>query len=146
MSAQLAHPLRAGVLGLLPLALLAATTAAQQEDPDACTAELSPGTIRVESPGIRVTARLNRDVGEITAVDGSGDSGVRLATPAELELMARTSGRDPGRLEPIARSNDGTTVTLWLNTEDAEPGRYTITLEGETGACSSDITIDGLQA
>lgn len=143
MNTQLVPAARAGILGFVPLAILASSASAQEED-GACKAELSPGSIRVESPAIRVTARLSRDIGEITALDGPDESGVRLSSTAELELMAKTTDADPE--DPVALSADGHTATLWLNTEDAEPGRYTITLEGETGACTSDITVDGLEA
>lgn len=143
MDTQLTPSARAGILGFVPLAILASSASAQEED-SACTAELSPASIRVESPAIRVTARLSLDIGEITAVDGPDESGVRLSSAAELDLMARAADADPE--EPVELSGDGHTATLWLNTEDAAPGRYTITLEGETGVCTSDITIDGLEA
>lgn len=146
MNRYLVRSLRAGLFGVVPLALLASTASAQEEEGDPCTADLSPASIRVESPAMRVTARLSRNVGEITAVDGPGASGVRLSTSAELELMAKAAQEDEDPEQPIALSADGHTATLWLNTEDAEPGRYTITLEGETGTCTSEITIDGLRA
>jgi len=144
MNRYLVRSLRAGLFGVMPLAFLASTASAQEEEGGACTADLSPASIRIESPAIRVTARLSRNVGQITAVEGPGASGVRLSTSAELELMAKAAQEDPE--EPIALSADGHTATLWLNTEDAEPGSYTITLEGETGTCTSEITIDGLRA
>lgn len=144
MNGYLLRSLRAGLLGVAPLALLVSTASAQEEEAGACTADLTPASIRVESPAVRVTARLSENIGEITAVDGPGESGVRLSTTAELELMARAAEEEPE--EPIALSADGHTATLWLNTEDAEPGRHTITLEGETGTCTSDIAIDGLEA
>lgn len=146
MNTQLTPLARAAIFGFVPLAILVSGASAQEED-GTCTAELSPASIRVESPAIRVTARLSADIGEITAVDGPDESGVRLSSTAELELMARTADTDDTDTEePVALSGDRQTATLWLNTEDATPGRYTIALEGETGVCTSDITIDGLEA
>lgn len=140
MESPTGRSLRAAVLGALSLAPLAGS-ARGQGDAGACTAELSPAAIRVESPGVRVTARLSRDIGGLTAVDDAG--GVRLSTAAELELIAKTSDR--AAEEPIALSDDGRTAILWLNTEDAEPGTRTLTLEGEGEACTSELTVEGLE-
>lgn len=135
----------AALLAVLPLAV--ATSAAAQDTQEAevqqCTAELSPATIAVASVQ-HFTAQLTEDIGEITGLQAPEDSGLLIATPEEVEMteMAAEEATEEAA-EAIDMAAEGFSATVWLSAKSATAGTYEIVLQGEVGACTAEITIEG---
>lgn len=131
-----------GLIALMvaaPLTLGAADLNAQaQETPAPCEAEVAPTPVFAGAPAQRVVVQLSQPIGTVDAFDS--EAALRLSTADELprsEMAAE--GEEP---QPVAMAASGRQVTLWVNTNDAEPGTYGFILQGQDGTCQGELNIE----
>ena len=132
------------LMALTPLAFTSTPASAQEEQPtpamQQCTAEVQPSQLHSGQKAERVSISLSSPVGnvaEFTTEDA--EAGVKVADPADLpktEMAAEETAQKP--IEMAAENNR---LTIWLNTEDAQPGTYPFTLKGDGGACTGSLVI-----
>lgn len=117
----------------LPLAVSAQEEEAQEA---ACVAEVNPVKVGqiAEVWGTFATA-----FGEVTAIQAPAESGLTLASSEDIERVEMAAEEDP---EKAALANLDTTSIFWLDTREATVGTYTVTLEGEGGSCTAEITVE----
>ncbi len=88
----------------------------------------------------RVSISLSSPVGNVTEfTTEDAEAGVKVADPADLpktEMAAEETAQKP--IEMAAENNR---LTIWLNTENAQPGTYPFTLKGDGGACTGSLEI-----
>jgi len=136
---------KAGFLTLLPFALLGLTsesaTAQQPEEQlTACNATATPQQVQAGETAAQVSVSLSQPVGQIDEFEAQGDAGLELAEASDLpRTEMAVEGEEP---EPITMAG-ANQVTLWLNTEEAQPGSYEFTLSGSEGDCRGTITVGG---
>lgn len=118
---ELLSPLPAAAAAL-SLALLVAVPAGAREADDECRATFDPARVAVQERPVTVNAGLSEPVDEVEDVavqDGSG-------------LVVRS-------VRP-AGGPDG--VTIVLDTSGAEPGEWTLTIEGPTTDCEGTLAVE----
>lgn len=136
-------PFFAALALILPAALLPQTANAQVEAPEApmtCTAEteavIAPGEVALSA-----TFVLSEDIGEITGV-ASPESGVVVANPADLPRVDMANPEEtPAPIEMSAEEEN--TVTVWLNSTNAQEGEHEFWLVSDGARCASTITVEG---
>lgn len=132
------------LMALAPLAFTSTPASAQEEQPTPamhqCTAEVLPSQLHSGQKAERVSISLSSPVGNVTEfTTEDAEAGVKVADAADLpktELAAEEAVQKP--IEMAAENNR---LTIWLNTEDAQPGTYAFTLKGESGACTGSLVI-----
>lgn len=132
------------LMALAPLAFTSTTVSAQEEQPtpamQQCTAEVLPSQVQSGQAAERVSISLSSAIGNVTELTTeNAEAGVKVADPADLpktEMAAEEAA--PAPIEMAAENNS---LTIWLNTEDAQPGTYPFTLTGESGSCTGSIEI-----
>lgn len=114
----------------------------EAEQPAECTAEASPSNLLPGHPAIKVLVALSAPVGSDVGFAVHRDSGLELTDPRDIPGTELSAGQGvPPSIQ--VSSEDGTEVTLWLNTENAEPGSHELTLESGERACAGHIRISG---
>lgn len=139
----------------LAVALVPATVSAQQDQPNPdqpdaraqqgqqtrgqCTMQTSPIEVAAGQAAADVTIQVEEQFGAITEAEPSMQSGLALAS---AEDIPRTDlAADEEEAEAIQMSAEGSSATLWLNTEDVEAGTYYLKLHGERGDCTAQVTV-----
>lgn len=123
----------------LALAIVPGALSAQEAQ---CTAEVNPAEIEAGQKAVQVTVALSAPAAASVELAAPAESGLSLAAPADIprsEMAAEEEAPQPIELA----AEGGNQVTLWLNTENAEPGTHEFTLEGGENACTGQITISG---
>lgn len=132
-----------GVMAIGLVALAPGTLAGQEApaQPEQCSADISPATVQAGETATELTAAFSEPLGAIAAIRPDRESGLAVAAPADLprEDMA-AEGEEP---RPVQMSSDGTSVSVWLNTETAQPGTHQIAFQGENGECLGEVTVEG---
>lgn len=133
-------------LALSVLLVPGALEAQEQETPepqsDECTAQVTPQPVEAGHAAVSVTARLSGDVGAVEGFEAPDESGLELADPSDIEKkeMAREEGE--GTPQPIQMTRgEQSQAKLWLNTKDAAPGSYEVTLQGPNGECTANVAV-----
>lgn len=127
----------------LAFALLPQTAEAQeQEGQMECAVEVSPQSILAGQPAVPVEGRLTQDIGDVESLE-AGESGLAIASPEDIGRteLARTEGEEPPQPVETSRTGDQIKATVWLNTEDVEPGTHGFVLVGENGTCAGEIEV-----
>jgi hypothetical protein len=133
---------------LAPLAIAASPLAAQEAQPSeampACSATVKPAQVRAGLKAERVAVTLSSAIGAVSEFSTEqAEAGVKLAEQADLP---RTEMANEAQAQkPIEMANEGNQVTIWLNTEAAEPGTYHFTLQGDSGKCEGSVEITKMQ-
>ena len=142
------------------LALLAVPSAVMGQEPEEeqqqeqveevqeqCTVEVTPSEFETGKTAVRITATFSSDIGVVQKLNAPEASGIALASPEDLAIvadMARSEteeGEEAEAPRPIVMVADGNQATIWLNTEEAEPGTHSVTLKGEKGDCTVDVIV-----
>jgi len=131
-----------------PLAIAASPLAAQQKEPTeampSCSATVKPAQVRAGQKAERVAITLSSAIGGVSAfTTEQPEAGVKLAEQTDLPRTEMAS--EAQAQKPIQMANEGNLVTVWLNTEKAEPGTYHFTLKGESGTCEGSVEIGKMQ-
>jgi len=131
-----------------PLAIAASPLAAQETQPSAdmqaCSATVKPEQVRAGQKAERVAITLSSAIGGVSAfTTEQPEAGVKLAEQADLPKAEMAS--EAQAQKPIEMANEGNVVTVWLNTEKAEPGSYHFTLKGDSGTCEGSVEIGKMQ-
>lgn len=138
----------------------------KMEKQETCTVELAPAAVQVGQPAVRLIATLGSDIGDVSDIRASEESGIVLAQPAaiprtetsreveveveadedevETETKVETETEVEGEApQPIVMvtGEEQPTATLWLSTENATPGTHVVVLKGESGKCKTEIEI-----
>lgn len=136
----------------------------KMEKQETCTVELAPAAVQVGQPAVRLIATLGSDIGDVSDIRASEESGIVLAQPAaiprtetsreveveveadedEVETETKTETEVEGEApQPIVMvtGEEQPTATLWLSTENATPGTHEVVLKGESGKCKTEIEI-----
>ena len=132
------------LMALTPLAFTSTPASAQQEQAtpamQQCTAQVLPSQVQSGQKAERVSISLSSPVGNVTELTTeNAEAGVKVADPTDLpktEMAAEGTAQKP--IEMAAENNR---LTIWLNTENAQPGTYPFTLKGESGSCTGTIEI-----
>lgn len=140
-------PFKHTMLSTAALALFAivpATLTAQEAEQQAqCTAEVSSGEIEAGQKAVQVTVALSAPVGSDVEFMAARESGVALANPADIP-RSEMAAEEEEAPQPIQLSAEGgSEATLWLNTENAQPGTYDVALRSGESACAGQLTISG---
>lgn len=126
------------LLVALPALLLPGAVSAQAQ----CEAELTPTEIPAGEAAFQVTADFSEQVGAITMVETAGGSGLAMASPEDIPRADLAAGDEAPR--PITMANEGNSATIWLNSQEAEAGTtYQITLQGDSGSCTAELSVAG---
>jgi hypothetical protein len=123
--------------------ILMPTTLVGQEIPELpqqqCTAELSPAAVPAGSDAVRIMATLSEDVGAVTGVEGTEESGIAMASPMDMpRTEMAVAGGQP---QPIQMGAGENAWALWLNTSGAEPGDHRIRIIADGGVCEAPLSI-----
>jgi hypothetical protein len=110
-----------------------------------CTAQIDPATIQAGQKAVQVKVKLSEKVGNIESIE-AGESGIALASMADLPKADMARADEDAAPKVIEMAADGTTATLWLNTEQAKTGAQHIGLKGEQGSCTAQVTIEAAEA
>ena len=133
----------------------AAEHAAKQQ---ACTAQVVPSTVEAGQKAVQVQVKLSEKVGAIAKV--AGDE-IQLASMADLpkaemsrsekaETAEKTESAEKGGKgekqesdspKVVEMAAEGTSATLWLDTQKAKAGKQHVTLQGENGTCTASLEI-----
>lgn len=145
--AQSALP-AAVVLALLavPSPATAQEQAQEAEAQEQCNVEIVPQEIEAGKAAVQVTATFSSDIGLVRELSAPEDSGIALASAEDLAMvqMARAEiaeGEEAEQPQPIAMVGGTNEATIWLSTQEAEPGTYRFTLKGATGDCAAEVIV-----
>lgn len=137
----------AAVLALLtvPSAVMAQEQAEEAEQQQ-CTVEIAPPEVATGKTAVQVTAAFSSDIGVVRELDAPEGSGIVLASSEDLALvqMARgeaEEGEEAEQPQPIVMAGGANQATIWLSTQDAQPGAHTVTLKGAKGDCTANIIV-----
>lgn len=134
--------------GLSALALVAALaivpadiTAQDQplDAPAACTAEVQPQQVAAGSNAVPVTVTVSEPIGPVTGVNAAEDSGIQLATAADLPRTEMAAGEE--QPQPIRMGEGENTWIVWLNLAEAQPGSHELTFTSTQGECTADLEV-----
>lgn len=131
--------IRTAIVGGL-FALTPALASAQEQELAVCTATVDVASIPAGAAATPVTFSLSESIGEVTGVE-AGESGVRIASPEDLERSEMATEEAPKVIEMSAESEG--VAQIWLNTLEAQPGTYELTLSSEAGSCTAVVTVEG---
>lgn len=136
---------KAGLLTLLPFALIGITSesaSAQTPEPEmtSCNATATPQQVQAGETAAQVSVSLSQPVGQIDEFEAQGDAGLKLAEASDLPRTEMAA--EPEEPQPIQMAG-ANQVSIWLNTEEAQPGSYEFTLRGSEGDCTGTITVGG---
>ncbi len=113
-----------------------------EAEQNACTAQVNPASIQAGQKAVQVQATLSQSVGAITSVD-AGESGLELAAASDLPKSEMSRSETDAEPQPIQMAAEGNSATLWFNTANAKPGQQHLTLKGEQGDCTAQVTVEG---
>jgi DsbC/DsbD-like thiol-disulfide interchange protein len=114
---------------------------AAQDQPIApeCTAQLDPASIEAGEKAVAVNVTVSEPVGPITGVRAPGESGIALASPADLpRTEMAVEGAQP---RPITMGEAENRWIVWLNVEEANPGTHALTFAGAEGTCTGSLNV-----
>lgn len=143
---------------LTPRAAHAQQAAEHAAKSKACTAQVVPASVEAGQKAVQVQVKLSDKVGTIAKV--AGDE-IQLASIADLPKaeMSRTEKAETAEKAESAEKSEkaekqendapkvvemaaeGTSATLWLDTQKAKAGKQHVTLEGENGTCTASLEV-----
>jgi len=131
-----------------PLAIAASPLAAQEAQPSemmpVCSATVKPAQVRAGQKAERIAVTLSSAIGVVSAFSAEQpEAGVKLAEQTDLPKAEMANEAEAQK--PIEMAKEDNQVTLWLNTETAEPGTYRFTLQGDSGKCEGSVEITKIQ-
>lgn len=145
----------AALVMALPLTVDAQEAAVPADEVEVCTATIAP--IHT-SEFVAVTAAFDAPFGQVVGIETPAESGLLLvdekltemAVEGELEgeikgeVEGEIEGEFEGEIKPTPLADENANVsTFWLNSADAAPGTYLVTLSNETGeSCTAEITVE----
>lgn len=145
MMSKLTSGLFAAALVLaLPLTANAQDVAVPTDEAETCSATIAP--IHA-SDHVAVTATFDAPFGNVVGIEAPAESGIVLAEEKQTEMADEAlKGEIEGEVEaepaPLADENANVS-TFWLDTSDATPGTYLITLNNELDeSCTAEITVE----
>lgn len=108
-----------------------ARTQHQQETP----------TVKPGQTAVALQVQLSGNLRQITDFSADQRSGLELASEDDLGRvdMARTE-EEGQKMQPISNEG-GQTATVWINTENAEPGTYQVSFRGQNAKCDTQIKV-----
>lgn len=117
-----------------------------QEALQECTVEFAPPEVETGKAAVQLTAAFSSDIGVVRELYAPEGSGIALAAPEDLAMvqMARgetEEGEEAAEPQPIVMVGGTNQATIWLNTQDAQPGTHQVTLKGATGDCTAELTV-----
>lgn len=132
------------------LVLTAGVANAQQESQpkpqsqQECTATLEQSTVPAGQKAVALNAAFSKDIGEVKDISAPEGSGIAKATPSkeQTKMAMEKQKADEGQQK---MADEAATHTLWLSTESAKPGTYALTVKGEKGLCTAQVTVGGEQ-
>ncbi|MFW6089341.1 MAG: hypothetical protein ACODAB_06280 [Gemmatimonadota bacterium] len=139
MMSKLTSGLFAAALVLaLPLTANAQEAAVPADEAETCTATIAP--IHA-SEHVAATATFDAPFGNVVAIEAPAESGIVLAEEKQTEMADEGVEREPA---PLAEEEENANVSkFWLDTSDATPGTYLVTLNNELDeSCSAEITVE----
>ena len=113
----------------------------QQEMERQCTAEVAPEAIQAGAPAVRLIAALSQTIGPVSGLEAPEASGISLASPEDLPRSEMANEGEESAPSPIELTGEQNRLTVWLNTEEANPGTHTVTFKGEAGTCQAQVTV-----
>lgn len=124
----------------LPLTANAQEAAAPADEAETCTATITP-IHAAES--VAVTAAFDAPFGNVVAIEAPPESGLVLIEDKPTEMAEEAvEGELEAEPAPLADENENVS-TFWLNSADAAPGTYLLTLNNEAGeSCTTEITVE----
>lgn len=131
----------AGMSALICALLIAAPGVDAQEPPaemQQCTATVSPVEIESGQDAVQATAVASGSLGQLLEVELPEGSGLEIAAPEDLPRQDMAAEESP---RPVALDEQGTNLTVWLNTSAAQPGEYEVIFHGAERACTGTVTI-----
>lgn len=133
--------IRTALVGGL-FALTPALASAQETEAEynLCTATVDVASIPAGEAATPVTFSLSESIGEVTGIE-AGESGLRTASPEDLGQSEMATEEAPKVIEMSAESEG--IAQIWLNTLEAQPGTFEVTLNSETGSCTAVVTVEG---
>lgn len=127
----------------LPLAANAQEAATPEaETQDVCTATIAPIPAAAHAVA---TANFTAPFGDVTAIETPEDSGLELAIEKKAEMADEEMAdeEEAAEAEPMVEETENVS-TFAVNSAEATPGTYQITLENESGeSCSAELTVQG---
>jgi hypothetical protein len=103
----------------------------------ACTAEVLPVEIAAGVTAVRLSVVLSADVGDVTSMEAAEGSGIAVSAPADLPRVPLAT-EEP---QAIAAGMGDNTWTVWVNTNEVDPGTHAVTFIGPEGRCTADLTV-----
>lgn len=104
-----------------------------------CTMQASPVQVASGEAAVEAAFEISDEFGAISSAEPSPESGLALASGEEIPRADLAAGDE--ETEPVQMSAEGSSATVWLNTEDAEAGTYEIELQGERGSCIANVSV-----
>lgn len=141
MMSKLTSGLFAAALVLaLPLTANAQDVAVPTDEAETCTATIAP--IHA-SEHVTVTAAFDAPFGSVVGIEAPAESGIVLAQEKQTEMADEAvEGEVAAEPAPLADENANVS-TFWLDTSNAAPGTYLITLNNELDeSCTAEITVE----
>ena len=141
MTSKLTSGLFAAALVLaLPLTANAQEVAVPTDEIETCTATIAP--IHA-SEHVAVTAAFDAPFGSVVGIEAPAESGIVLAEEKRTEMADEAiEGEIEAEAAPLADENENVS-TFWLDTSNATPGTYLITLNNELDeSCTAEITVE----
>ncbi|HET9983605.1 MAG TPA: hypothetical protein VFQ38_08455 [Longimicrobiales bacterium] len=132
-------------------------------DAQVCTVKLDPQAVQIQAEPVQLKASLSQAIGAgvVAAIQEEG-SGVEVAVAPAPDAAGKTDVTTPNpagpapKEPPVGKPSSSSTgqpaptmgaagesVALTLNTQAAKAGEYTLSLKGETGACTGKFTVQG---
>lgn len=152
-----------GVAALLVSGSLAAQQpAAAAEQAPTCKATITPQALKVQQDAFQLKVALNQAIGDPSAVGiQEENSGVQVAitqpkdemkteaateeastpTPPDLPANPQKANEAQAAAPDAAAEKPAQVVWLTLDAQAAQPGDYTIQLQGSEGTCSGTVSI-----
>ncbi len=133
------------LMALAPLAFTSTPASAQEPATPAmqeCTAQVQPSQVQSGQKAEQVSISLSSPIGNVTELTtANADAGVKVADPADLPMSKMSS--ETTAPKPIEMAAEANSLTIWLNTETAQPGTIEFTLKGENGSCTGTLEVGG---
>jgi hypothetical protein len=104
-----------------------------------CSGTSTPAEIPAGEAAFRLNIALSSGIGAISAVEAPAESGLVLASPEDIPRAELANATEPAK--PIELAADNNSATVWLKSADAKPGEVELTLKGESGTCTTKVTV-----
>lgn len=130
----------AAALVSMPSNASAQSAADQEQELEACTAEISPSQVAVGSNATRVTIALSEIIGAVTGVLPSEEA-KRITMSSETDMPRLGMTADEKGIPTIEQGTNESSWIVWLNTSRAAEGMQMVTFVAGENHCVGELEI-----